>query len=371
MKCNPSRKIFGVILFFLAVSTTPISSTYANEVSEQNTSNSVLNDMSQQADYVFKGSVLKVEYRKSEPSKSNPGGVPYTFVTYKVEQEYKNQFQKKEFTLKFLGGKMDEENILVASNTPLMDVGDTDILFVRNNTKSGCPLVGCEQGRFREISGLIFDNLGRSIVVTDEGAIEYGQSVALPEVRENHFSDSMTLISEEVELENEADSIQSLEDLGDNKGFRPDPAYFGEMVLQAVQKSHSSEELMNLPEVVTADPNKPFQDKILSPELASPPQPYIHGDDRDEPEPVFDEQDPSAFSTAALHAQSTQHRTRGKDISTPMDASLTNIQENKVDQRVLMAETTDSSVGVPRLFLGLVFLVILCALALWRKIANN
>lgn len=53
---------------------------------------------------------------------------------------------------------------MLVSHVPLFDVGDEDVLFVKNNTKSACPLVGCADGRMRIIDSKMYDEEGYRIV---------------------------------------------------------------------------------------------------------------------------------------------------------------------------------------------------------------
>lgn len=222
-----------------------------------------MEDMVSRANYVFKGTVIKVESKKSIPNEGDLEGVPYTFVTYEVEQEIKGSTNGDTITLRFIGGPTDEDSFLLVGGQPLMDVGDRDILFVKNNGESACPLVGCEKGRFRDIDGLVFNELGQSIFISNEGEVQAGQAINLEEVNTHYMSDTIKISRHETELENDGYGIESLDDLPNNMGYRPDSAAFVVMIQDAVQRVYSTEQLAALEPARSVNPNEPFIDKIF------------------------------------------------------------------------------------------------------------
>ena len=168
-------------------------------------------DLGRHSDFVFKGTVASVAFRDSEPiPELDASGAPvldstgqpvlqdgstlaHTFVTYTIDQIYKGQAAGTEVTLRFLGGVQEDpvlvpdptgtlilsEEVFVAGDSPLFDVGDRDILFVERNTDKPCPLADCGGGRFRLIEhdpaspGVrqVYNDLGEQILrVLDGGS---------------------------------------------------------------------------------------------------------------------------------------------------------------------------------------------------------
>jgi hypothetical protein len=98
---------------------------------------------------IFEGVVVRVEYRDSDPDGPDSHPVPHTFVTYRVDESIKGRADSDELTLRFIGGPLPNGRILLGSGFPLFQVGDHDLLLVRGNGDSACPLVGCDAGRYR------------------------------------------------------------------------------------------------------------------------------------------------------------------------------------------------------------------------------
>ena len=229
--------------------------------------------LAKQANYIFEGTVAKIEYRFSEPHAGQKQGVPYTFVTYNIDKEFKNTNTNgsKQVTLKFIGGPINDNEFIRTSNMPLMDIGDTDLLFV-DSADSPCPLVDCMKGRFRNINNVMFDEQGRTIVADSDGRLRSGQAVKLDEVMNHKMTDSMQLTLEEDTPEDLLESIEDLEILTERQGFRPDPVMFGSLIEDAVIANHSPEELAQLTPIQNQDASKPFKDKAFDPaNIASAP----------------------------------------------------------------------------------------------------
>jgi len=247
-----------------------------------------LDTLSQDAEYVFKGTVVDVQYRQSEGTPENPEGIPHTFVTYKVDEEYKSQGQNSEVTLRFTGGVIDEDKIMLNDSMPLMDIGDKDLLFVAGNGQKPCPLVNCKQGRFREIDGYMFDDDGSTIVLDDEGSLKKGKSVKLDDVSHHKFQEGLEITVEEAELENEAESIEQLEDIQPEKGIRPDPPLFSSIVQETVIRTSGNTSTADTGKFQSQNPDQSFVDTIFSPSMGTPPNPSIVAVE-EEPEPILDE----------------------------------------------------------------------------------
>jgi len=87
------------------------------------------------------------------------------------------------------GDMASDGRILLASGLPLFQVGDHDILFVRGNGESACPLVGCEGGRYRVIRGGLYSDDGREILPDGSGGVRRGRPRALPELQSVRIGD--------------------------------------------------------------------------------------------------------------------------------------------------------------------------------------
>src|SRR5262245_21325947 len=106
----------GILLF-------PLVAAQAHS-SHQKTFN--LRLLSFQADFIFKGRVVAVRYRDSEPgnrtdetgapvldedgqpARRDGSGLPHTFVTFEIEKIYKGKAAAKTVTLRFYGGVSSE-----------------------------------------------------------------------------------------------------------------------------------------------------------------------------------------------------------------------------------------------------------------------
>src|SRR5262245_51085667 len=60
--------------------------------------------MTGQADLVFRGVVVRVEYALSSPSEPGEPALPHTFVTYRVDEVLHGKVSGPSLTLRFLGG---------------------------------------------------------------------------------------------------------------------------------------------------------------------------------------------------------------------------------------------------------------------------
>lgn len=142
-----------------------------------------IREMVSEAEVVFRGTVEDIQYELSEPGGPEGGRVPYTFVTYWVDEVIHGQLDGNRATLRFLGG-LNRENMryMAASNAPQFDLGDEDILFVAGNGRKMCPLVGNQRGRLRVIADRIYTETGREVALGKSGKLEIGPQRALEEV---------------------------------------------------------------------------------------------------------------------------------------------------------------------------------------------
>lgn len=136
-----------------------------------------------QSDIAFRGVVSDIQYRLSDPTEPGQSPIPFTFVTYDILEMIHGDTKIKQVVLRFIGG-LDENTMRVmeASNVPNFDLGDEDILFVRDNTRSQSPLVMNDRGRFRVVDGQVYSNSGREVTLDDKDQIQYGTRHALPEI---------------------------------------------------------------------------------------------------------------------------------------------------------------------------------------------
>lgn len=100
------------------------------------------------ADAVFVGRVLSTESRMSPPDLRGRS-LPFTFVTWEVEDGLKGVQPGQRFTSRIIGGEMPDGRVMTVSNVPTFAVGDRDLILLNDNDEEGCPLVDGERGRIR------------------------------------------------------------------------------------------------------------------------------------------------------------------------------------------------------------------------------
>lgn len=183
----------------------------AQSLTPQTTQEQELKLSVKNADYIFQGVVTKVEYQVSEQQPQ----IPHTFVTFRVEKIIEGGLKQDFVTLRFVGGPDNKGRFLLASGIPLFDVGDRDILLVRDNGKSACPLVSCADGRFRVINNQVFSDDGRTILIGNLGQLFYGKPQQLEGVISNKIGN---VVVRDVPSNNERD----LKDSSGNNGNQVD-----------------------------------------------------------------------------------------------------------------------------------------------------
>ena len=115
----------------------------------------------QQADVIFQGSVTKVEsVWEGEGAQRHIN----SYVTFQVQDSIKGNAGAS-YTIRMLGGTVGDETMEV-TDTPKFHVGDRDILFVEHNFDQFVPLVGIKHGRLHVQRD---EQTGRDIVLQDEG----------------------------------------------------------------------------------------------------------------------------------------------------------------------------------------------------------
>jgi hypothetical protein len=130
-----------------------------------------IKDLAGAAQFVVHSRVSKVEYRMSASGENGQGPVPFTIVTYDVVRPVRGDAGRASFSLRYIGGPDGRGHFLRASNVPVFQTGDEDILFVQNNGANDCPLVGCIEGRFRVLNGALYDGTGTPVQGLDASRI--------------------------------------------------------------------------------------------------------------------------------------------------------------------------------------------------------
>lgn len=129
--------------------------------------------MVKQAPLVFLGRVEKVDYRLARLNKK--GRIPVTYVTYGIEKVVRGKTKEKNIVMRFMGGTDGMGHFLSISNVPRFQKNDRDILFVSSNGEKSCPLVNCQDGRFRILDGGVYNAHGVPVrALTEEGVISRG-----------------------------------------------------------------------------------------------------------------------------------------------------------------------------------------------------
>jgi len=142
-----------------------------------------IREFNNEADLIFKGEVMAIEYANVFESSLRGQLSPHTFVTFAIQRVFKGAVQSHQVTLRFLGGLNEESGeVLNVSIMPQFDIGDTDILFVRDDPESICPLVQCRKSRLRVIAEKIYNEEGFAVRVDEENHFSYGSFVPSDEV---------------------------------------------------------------------------------------------------------------------------------------------------------------------------------------------
>lgn len=129
-----------------------------------------LNELAAASRFIVHSRVSKVEYAMSEAAKGQ-GGVPHTVVTFDVVKSLQGSAGAASFTLRFIGGPDGQGRFMQASNVPIFQMGDEDILFVAGNGTKGCALAGCADGRYRVLNGLVYDGTGTPVLSVDSNHV--------------------------------------------------------------------------------------------------------------------------------------------------------------------------------------------------------
>jgi hypothetical protein len=141
------------------------------------TTNEITRDLVQLVDrsnLIFLGHAQKVVYRNAQGDEGE-GVIPYTIVTYSIERVLRGKPPGKSITMRFVGGSDGRGRFLTATGVPLIQEGDRDVLFVATTDDPSCPLVFCDDGRYRVLNERVFDNVGSPVTAivedTDRGSL--------------------------------------------------------------------------------------------------------------------------------------------------------------------------------------------------------
>lgn len=134
-----------------------------------------LKSMVEKSQLTFLGQVANVEYRSEKIGER--GSIPVTYVTYNIEKVIRGKAIEQNLTLRFLGGSDGKGGFLSLSNSPQFQAKETDIVLLSSNGHDACPLVNCEDGRFRVTRGGVFNAHGVPVkALTKEGVIARGDT---------------------------------------------------------------------------------------------------------------------------------------------------------------------------------------------------
>lgn len=130
---------------WMALLLMPIS--YGNASSVREVS---LNEMLQQSQFVFEGTVTAIEARENSQKRI------HTYVTFEIKDIIKGEYHSNVITLSFLGGTVGDVTLAV-SDMRLPQIGEHGIYFVESLERLQVhPLYGWSQGHFiveRDVTG--------------------------------------------------------------------------------------------------------------------------------------------------------------------------------------------------------------------------
>lgn len=254
-----------------------------------------LQRLKQEAELVFQGQVVDIQYVQSTP-RGDQVGLPHTFVTYRVDSVLKGTSAGETVTLRFLGGLDPSGKYLRASISPQFDLGDTDILFVKGNGSSICPLVGDSAGRLRVVDGRVYTDLGREIRLGAHSTLETGPRHVLDEVRVTHVAGGQDEV-----MRFGPDALVD----------QPSDAAFVHEVLDAIATTPEAMDRVEIGtrEFVDASPAVAF----LAPDFAAAPPPASQG------EPVLLTDEERAELQSLPQPNRSVTRTAGPVLEVPRD----------------------------------------------------
>ncbi|NVB39208.1 hypothetical protein G6O69_15300 [Pseudenhygromyxa sp. WMMC2535] len=102
--------------------------------------------LASEADAVFIGRVVSITHQLSSPDEHGQR-LPFTVVTWEIEDELKGLDGEPEYAARFLGGPLTDGKVLQIAEIPTFELGDRDLIFAAGNGERGCPLVEGAKGR--------------------------------------------------------------------------------------------------------------------------------------------------------------------------------------------------------------------------------
>ncbi len=148
----------------------PVPTGPGHELKSEPLTGKSLEGLIERSDTSFWGKVVSIDHRDS----MDDSPVAHTFVTYRVIGNSFPEEAGSEVTLRFIGGIMSNGSYLWVSDIPKFKVGQEDLVFVKDNGLTACPLLGCSKGRIRVLEGHLYSDGGREILL-DSGGIHYGR----------------------------------------------------------------------------------------------------------------------------------------------------------------------------------------------------
>ncbi|HQH71285.1 MAG TPA: hypothetical protein PK360_04320 [bacterium] len=124
-----------------------------------------------EAELIFVGQVIAIQYKSSTPRIRLEPAIPHTFVTCAIKQVLKGQSAGRDvITLRFEGGPSELKPSLVyeVEGIPIFQVGDEGVFYVRKNGNQMCPLVGWQQGFMRLSQGEVYTYEGEELILNDD-----------------------------------------------------------------------------------------------------------------------------------------------------------------------------------------------------------
>lgn len=152
-----------LIIPLLITTTSALAGTFVSN----NGHNKVIETLVADSELIFRGTSTEITEGLSVE------GIPYTFVTYDIEEVISGQYFESTITLKFVGGTFANGNTLSASNSPQIKLGEQSILLVQQSTDTGCDFVQCELGRFLLEQGSVIAANGQAVIVDEHGSVDY------------------------------------------------------------------------------------------------------------------------------------------------------------------------------------------------------
>lgn len=117
-----------------------------------------------EADLIFVGTM-----KHTETVLSKDGKFPFTLVTFEAREVVKGDAPGL-VTLRLAGGETSREVVAIAG-MPDFVLGESYLLFVKDNGEAGCPVLGWSQGKLRFVTD---QESGRELLVDARGAVLTG-----------------------------------------------------------------------------------------------------------------------------------------------------------------------------------------------------